>query len=127
MSDMGDAKRGRRLAALRAAASYLNRFDIDDFGDDAEFHGEDVVRWAADEIERLDKIVRIYRCRTGADRADDGRWDDLECGHDHSLSVLSDPPKRGRGYDRRMLIMRQSWPTATDTGVIRPDHKGDTP
>lgn len=120
-----DELRDRRLDALRSAAAFMDGFDIDEFGDDVRFHGATVARWAADEIQRLTCLMEHIATEHGLDGDEIESWDDWQCGHDGH----GPEGKRGerRGYDRRMLIMRQSWPSATDTGVIRPDHKGDTP
>lgn len=117
---MDDKERRRHMDGLRAAAPYLNHLDTDDFADGA-VHGETAVRWAVEEIERLDRLVGIYECREGVTAADRGRWDDLECDHDHSRSPLEAPRETAAdAYQRRTMVMRQSWPTVTTdaNGVV---------
>lgn len=125
---MDNAERRRHMAGLRGAASYLNHLDTDDFPDGA-VHGETAVRWAADEIERLDRLVAIYECREGVPEEHHGligKWDDLECDHDHTRSSLEAPRESAaEAHDRRVAIMRRSWPTA-DTGHAIIDPNGDT-
>lgn len=95
---------GRRawLAHLRSTSSFLNHLDGDDFGDDAP-HGTDVIAWAVDEIQELDRLLAIHECRAAA-RGDErpSAWGDLECGHNHAYSALAAEPPRGRNGARRL-------------------------
>lgn len=110
---------GRRawLAHLRSTSSFLNHLDGDDFGDDAP-HGIDVIAWAVDEIQELDRLLAIHECRAAA-RGDErpSAWDDLECGHNHARSALAAEPPRGRTYEQRVAFMAQMWPPA----VVHPN------
>ncbi len=120
---MDDKERRRHMNGLRSAASYLNHLDSDDFPDGA-VHGETAVRWAVEEIERLDRLVGIYECREGVPEEHHGligKWDDLECDHDHTRSPLELPKDNtARTQQQRVMVMRQSWPTVTTdaNGVV---------
>lgn len=110
---MNDEERRRRLDELRVVAGFLDVFDPDDFGTD--HNGNALVRWGIAEIERLDRENTQLRCqRDRALPALGGLPDDVtdECGHDHSRSSLEPArPTESDAYQRRILTMRQSWPT----------------
>lgn len=128
---MDDQERRRYMNGLRGAASYLNHLDTDDFADDA-VHGETAVRWAVNEIERLDRLVGIYECRANLAIDDQDPPDDMECEHDHTRSSLEPPrPTPAESYERRIMVMQKSWPSGdpyTEYTVMHPrasDETGD--
>lgn len=131
---MDDKERRRHMNGLRSAASYLNHLDSDDFPDGA-VHGETAVRWAVEEIERLDRENAELRCERDQAMTEAGWVDpttlevlapeqvdrDWSCGHDHTRSPLELPKgNTARTQQQRVMVMRQSWPTVTTdaNGVV---------